>query len=240
MNNEKYDLFMLLLKLKSYLVSMVDDDTDDSSGLYYTEEYLRAKYPDKKDEVLSMLHRYKLESDYEIVFNEQVHHIFKSMVDGESNVRNLDNILKQQKINSFSPSEVEKFLENFQLNRNNTIKEMVGLLLNVTKLWSDYHEIESQVDDYIELDEKEVLRPDEEEKFQALDKTASKSLDEISLLTKEYLELWIDFLFKFGGDVQLREFTAQFEKLKESVDYYYNELFLKSGLHPKGDNEDSN
>lgn len=230
MSNEKQDLFILLLKLKSYLVSMIDDDTDENSNLYFTEEYLDKRYPEKKEEIISLLQNYELNSDSEIVYNEQVHHIFKEMVESNTKSTNLDHILKQQKINAYTPSEVEKFLENFQHNRDSTIKEMVGLLLKLTKYWSNYHEIETLVDDYIELDEKEVLRPEEEERFQTLDKNASLSLDQISAITKKYLELWIDFLFKFGGDIQLREFTAQFDELNKTVNYYYNELFLKSGL----------
>ena len=231
MKNEQYDLFMVLLKLKSYLVSMIDDDKNSGKSFYFTEEYLDNRFPEQKSEIIELLKKFNLKSDCDIVFNEQVHHIFRDMVASQNPNKNLDYILKQEKIVGLKPDDVEKFLEDFQKNRDISIKEMVTILLKLTKLWSNYHEIETRVDDYIELDEKEVLRPEEEREFQNLDQDASISLDKITFLTKNYLEILIDFLFKFGGDIQLQTFVTQFDELKISVDNYYNELFLRSGLN---------
>jgi hypothetical protein len=209
---------------------MIDEENDSGRNFYFTEEYLGSRFPEQKSEIISLLKKFNLKSDCDIVFNEQVHHIFRDMVASQIPNKNLNYILKQQKIVGLKPDEVENFLEDFQKNRDTSIKEMVTILLKLTKLWSNYHEIESKVDDFIELDEKEVLRPEEEKEFQTLDQDASIFLDKITFLTKNYLEILIDFLFKFGGDIQLQTSVTQFDELKTSVDNYYNELFLRSGL----------
>lgn len=230
MKDTNFDLFILLLKLKSYLVSMIDDENECPNNFYFTEEYLSVRFPNHKEEVINLLRAHKINNDCDIVFNENIHNLFKDMAAAYEPKLKLDMILEKQQIQSLQLDEVEKYIEDFRFDREVSVKGIVGLLLKLAKLWTNHYEMESQVDDYLELDEKEVLRPEEEKKFTSLDKNIAISLDNISLLTKNYLEIMIDYLFKFGGDVQLKNLVAQFDDITRNVEENYKELFNKSGL----------
>ena len=197
MNDSQYDLFIVLLKLKSYLVSMVEEGVQYPKEYYFTEEYLELKYPEQKDEILNLLSKFNLNCDKDIVFNERVHQVFRDMAGSISHNIKLENILKEQNISSINFDEVEKYLENFQHTRDENLKNIIATLLNIVKNWSGYQQIEKEVDDYIALDEKEVLRPDEESKYESLDRDAEIILDKITVNTKDYLASMVDFLFQY-------------------------------------------
>ena len=79
MNTDKVDLFVKLVKLKSYLVSMIDNYNDSPESLYHTEEFLDLRYPEEKDEIIALLKENNIFSDREIVFDTQIHMKFKSI-----------------------------------------------------------------------------------------------------------------------------------------------------------------
>ena len=75
MKAEKNNLFLTLLKLKSYLVSMIDDPAGHYGNLKMAEQYLDIKFPDRKNEIINLLEDNNIYSDSEIAFDEKI--IFK-------------------------------------------------------------------------------------------------------------------------------------------------------------------
>ena len=94
MSSEQFDLFLILLKLKSYLVSLVDKPETENNPFELTEEYLDRKYPDHKEEVLELLVSFKINGDADIAFDEKMHLKFKEMVKAKEGAYNLSSILE--------------------------------------------------------------------------------------------------------------------------------------------------
>ena len=72
MKKDKENLFLILLKLKSYLVSMIDEPADNYSNLKLAEEYLELKFPEKKNKIIRLLEDNNIYSDSEIAFDEKI------------------------------------------------------------------------------------------------------------------------------------------------------------------------
>lgn len=232
MSNEQFDLFLILLKLKSYLISLIDHPSAAADSLEYTEEFLERKFPDKKDEVIELLYSFNIKNDAEIAFDEKIHHKFKEMVKGKERAYQLSSILEKLNIDSIQETIKDKTIEEIKLARDEKLKGIVSLLLQLARIWAKRSEIEGEFDNISFLDEEELIRPEEEELLNKLDKDTSASFNSISRITQLYLEELIEYYFKFGGDVSLSKFINELEELKGVVKTKYKELFKQSGLNP--------
>ena len=79
---EQFDMFIILLKLKSYLISLIDDPSLSIQVLSTQKNTLLRKYPERKEEVIQLLKENKIESDGQIAFDENIQHKFKEIVIG--------------------------------------------------------------------------------------------------------------------------------------------------------------
>ncbi|NMB82588.1 MAG: hypothetical protein GYA14_12300 [Ignavibacteria bacterium] len=233
MGNEQFDLFLILLKLKSYLISLIDHPSMGIDSVDYTEEFLDRKFPDRKEEILELLNSFNIKSDSEIAFDEKIHHKFKEMVKGKEKAYQLSSILEKLNIDSIQDTIKDKTIEEIKLARDEKLKEIVSILLQLARIWAKRSEIEGEFDSFSVLDEEELIRPEEEELLNKLDKDTSASFDTITQITHLYIEELIEYYFKFGGDVSLSKFINQLEELKHVVKTKYKELFKQSGLDPQ-------
>lgn len=233
MGNEQFDLFLILLKIKSYLISLIDHPSMGSDSFEYTEEFLDRKFPDRKEEILELLTTFNIKSDSEIAFDEKIHHKFKEMVKGREKAYQLSSILEKLNIDSIQETIKDRTIEEIKLARDEKLKEIVSILLQLARIWAKRSEIEGEFDSFSILDEEELIRPEEEELLNKLDKDTSASFDTITQITNLYIEELIEYYFKFGGDVSLSKFINQLEELKNVVRKKYKELFKQSGLDPQ-------
>ena len=232
MASEQFELFVILLKLKSYLVSLMDDPSLDYNSFDYTEEYLQRKYPDRKEEVLELLITNKIENDAQIAFNENIQHKFKEMVVGQDSPHKLSEILDKFQIAAINDTLREKTLDDIKLSREQKLKEIVSVLLQLARIWTRRNEIENNIEDFSLLDEEEVIRPEELEELGQLDFETSVSYKTISKLTEIYLEQLADYYFKFGGDISLVKLLDSVDEFKRMVSSKYRDLFNEHGLDP--------
>lgn len=233
MSNEQFDLFLILLKLKSYLVSLLDHPSLDGESLEYTEEFLDRKFPDRKDEILELLYSFNIRSDSEIAFDEKIHHKFKEMVKGKEKAFQLSSILEKLNIDSIEETIKDRTIEEIKIARDQKLKEIVSVLLQLARIWAKRSEIEGEFDNFSVLEEEDLIRPEEEEFLGRLGKDTSASFESISKITYLYLEILIEYYFKFGGDVALSDFINSLDELKDIVKTKYKELFKQSGLDPQ-------
>lgn len=232
MSSEQFDLFLILLRLKSYLVSLIDHPAA-AEDYSFTEEFLERKYPDRKEEIIELLVNYDIHSDAEIAFNEKIHYKFRDMVRGRENASRLTNILEKFHIDSIENTVREKAFEELKLAREQKLKEIVSVLLQLARVWTQRSGLEENVDNFLLLEEEDVIRPEEEKELGKLDSDTMISYKTISKLTELYLEQLIEYYFRFGGDVELSGFIKELDEFKEIVKAKYNELFKKSGLDPQ-------
>ncbi len=229
MASEQFELFVILLKLKSFLVSMVDDPALESGGFEFTEEYLVRKYPDRKAEVIEMLLRHNIESDYQITFDENIQNKFKEMVLGIDSTLKLREILDKYQIKTEKNSLKEKTLDEIRKIREQNLNEIISILLQLARIWTKRNEIESNIEDYSLLDEEDLIRPEELKELGELDQATSVSYKTIAKLTEIYLEQLADYYFKFGGDIALNRFINNLDFLKNKVSAKYKDLLDKLG-----------
>lgn len=112
MSTEQFDLFLILLKLKSYLISLIDNPDFNSESLKLTEEFLDRKYPELTSQVLEMFEEYDIHDDSEIAFNEKIHLKFKEMVKSKAGSLKLDFILEKYNIQQLRKISANKRLMN--------------------------------------------------------------------------------------------------------------------------------
>lgn len=232
MSGEQFDLFLILLKLKSYLVSLLDHPSSGSGSLDITEEFLDRKFPERKEEIIELLTSFNIKSDSQIAFDEKIHHKFKEIVRGREKAFQLSSILEKFHIDSIEETVKERRVEEFKNARDQKLKEIVSVLLQLARIWAQRSDIESDVDNFSLLDEENLIRPEEEAHLGRLGKDTSASFESISKITQLYLEQLIEYYFKYGGDVSLSEFINGLEEFKTIVRDKYNELFKQSGLDP--------
>ncbi|MCX6170468.1 MAG: hypothetical protein NTX65_14070 [Ignavibacteriales bacterium] len=232
MASEQFELFVILLKLKSYLISLLDDPSLDYNSFDYTEEYLLRKYPDRKEEVLGMLMANKIESDAQIAFSENIQQKFKEIVIGLDSPHKLSEILDKFQIEAINDTLREKTLDDIKLNREQKLKEIVSVLLQLARIWTRRNEIENNIEDFSLLDEEEVIRPEELEELGQLDFETSVSYNTISKLTEIYLEQLAEYYFRFGGDISLVKLLDSVDEFKRLVSNKYRDLFNEHGLDP--------
>ncbi len=230
MASAEFELFIILIRLKSYLISMIDDPRSCENNFYYSEEYLDRRFPEQKEEVLELLESYGITNDCDIAFNEQIHLRFREMVKGKEHAKNLQSILSDFEIEAKELLTKEKKLDEFRLERENKIKEIINVLLQIARMWSTRSLIENEIDDFSVLDEEEVIRPEEILALNVLDKDVTASFRNISQFTNFYLSNLVDYYFLYGGDIALAEFVKGLEEFKTLVSGKYSELFKKHGL----------
>ena len=230
MSSEQFDLFLILLKLKSYLVSLVDKPEVENDPFELTEEFLDRKYPDRKEEILELLTSFKINSDAEIAFDEKMHLKFKEMVKAKEGAYNLSSILEKFKIESIQESMKEKTLDEVKTAREDKLKQIVALLVQLARIWTQRSELEDNAEDFAFLEEEDVIRPDEQKELGKLDHDTAISFNMISRLSQLYLEQLIEYYFDFGGDVALSDFIKNLDQFKTMVQNKYKDLFNKSGL----------
>lgn len=233
MSAEQFDLFLILLKLKSYLISLIDNPDFETDSLEITEEFLDRKYPELKSEIIEMFIEHKIHNDSEIAFNDKIHVKFKEMVKGKSGTFNLASILEKYNIQSVAEDNRDRSIDELRIAREQKLKEIVTVLFQLARLWTQRSTLEENVDDFSILDEEELIRPDEEKELGKLDRDTFISFNTISKISNLYLEQLIEYYFQFGGDLALPEFIEELEALKKIVKQKYSDLLNNSGLNPK-------
>lgn len=223
-------MFLTLLKLKSYLASMIDDKSTCIDGFHYTEEYLERRFPDKKDEIISLLEDNQIYSDCDIAFNEKIILQFRAIASQVATNLNLPEMLKRLDIESRDFKLTDESRETLKSGREKRLSEILDTLFQLATNWAVLKELEDKVDDYSVLDEEEVIRPEEERNLNALDDTTGKAFTILSNLTKKYIHQLTDYYFTFGGDLALKEFVEDLDDTKKLVAKKYYELFKYYGL----------
>lgn len=232
MSQEKFEIFLILLRLKSYLISLMDDSKVEYEGFEFTNEYLDRKFPEQKEEVLQLLISNNIMSDAQIAFDEKIHERFKEILKEEEPHTDLTSILEKFHIEAVPSSIKDKTLDNYRIIRDQKLKEIISILLQIARVWTQRNEIEDDIATYSLLNEEDMMRPYERKKLGELDKNTSISFKTISQLTQIYLEQLIDYFFKFGGDMALMEFVSSLEEFKRIVTRKYYSLIKNSGLDP--------
>ncbi len=233
MSTEQFDLFLILLRLKSYLVSLLDHPSMGSDNLDYTDEFLERKYPERKTEILELLVSNNINCDSEIAFDEKIHTKFKEIIKGKEKAFHLSTILEKLHIDNIEETTREKTIEELRSSRDQKLREIVSALLQLARIWSQRSELEEYVDHFSLLEEEELIRPEEIEELGKLDKDTSKSFNAITKLTEIYLEQLTEYYFKYGGDIELADFIKDLDKVKKLFQEKYDDLFQKSGLKNK-------
>jgi hypothetical protein len=230
MNADHYSLLMILFKLKSYLMSMIDDPKNCSENLEYTEEFLERKYPELKDEIIDLLIENDIKNDCEIAFNEKIQFVFKQIIGQSENHDDLPSILNKFQIDADELQNVQNKLDAMKNERIKRLDNILEILIILTKYWAQHQELENIVDDYSTLEEEDLIRPEEEEDLTVLDKNTAISFNHLSKHTITYLKLLTDYFFKYGGDISLFNFMKDLDNLKSNVVAKYSALFKDHGL----------
>jgi len=227
---DKPDLFYILLKLRSYLISLINspDECDDSFS--YTEEFLERRYPEMKEEIMELLLSNDIKNDCDIAFNEKIVFRFKDMLSGSEKRTDITSLLKKFEINTISLERDKKKTESYRNVRERELNKVLEALFQLAANWAVHRELENKVDDYSTLSEEDLIRPEEEKSYDDLGKNTEISFDKISRLTEKYIHLLTDYYFHYGGDLTLIEFVEELDKIKVSVFKKYAELFKKHGL----------
>jgi hypothetical protein len=230
MEADKPDLFYILLKLRSYLVSLLNTPEECDNTFAYTEEFLERRYPEMKEEVMELLIENGINSDYDIAFNEKIVFRFKEMISGTERRTDITSLLKEFEIDTLSLERDKKKTESYRNERERELNKVLEALFQLAANWAVHRELESKVDDYSTLSEEDLIRPEEEKSYDDLGKNTEISFDKISRLTEKYIHLLTDYYFKYGGDITLIEFVEELEKIKVAVFKKYADLFKKHGL----------
>ncbi|KAB2837641.1 MAG: hypothetical protein F9K45_12440, partial [Melioribacteraceae bacterium] len=162
MDSDKKDLYFILLRLKSYLISLIDNAENCDNEFKFTEEFLERCFPDEKNEIINLLENNKIFGDCDIVFNDKIHLVFKKIALQNNSKLDLESILHKFDINSEELIGSQKEIENYIAERENNLKLILETLFNLAKEWAAHKEIESNVDNYSILNDEDVIRPDEE------------------------------------------------------------------------------
>ncbi len=231
--NSGIDTYLVFIKIKSYLVSLLDDSSSGTDSLQLTEEFLDRKYPGQKEYIMEILVSNDIISDEQIAFDENILSKFKDIANADNNSVSLEEILKNFNIESIEKTLSEKSIQTFKQAREQKTKEIITILFQLARIWSYKIELENEIDDYSLLEEEELIRPDEEFKLDKLDDDTNVSFGLISKLTNIYLEQLVSYFFDFGGNVSLANFINNLETFKKLVHKKYTELFQQYGLNQK-------
>ncbi|HEX9740265.1 MAG TPA: hypothetical protein VGA29_05780, partial [Ignavibacteriaceae bacterium] len=158
---EKPDLFYILLKLRSYLVSLINSPEECDDSFSYTEEFLERRYPEMKEEIMELLITNGINSDYDIAFNEKIVFKFKDMISGTEKRTDISSLLKKYDIDAISLERDRKKSESFKNERERELNKVIETLFQLAANWAVHRELENKVDDYSTLSEEDLIRPDE-------------------------------------------------------------------------------
>ncbi len=231
MSAENSDLFYTLLKLKSYLISLVDDPNECENDFTYTSEYLDRKHPGEKEEIINLLIQNNIKGDCDIIFDEQIHLKFKDIASKTQKEIDLLKLLENLKIESEELIK-EEAVESYKSQKEYDVKNILNSLLQLAKAWSAHKELNKNLDNYSVLDEESVIRPDEEIKLNNLDQNSDFSFRFISAQTIKYLEMYAEYFFRHGGDVFLNKFKEELDNLKNSISEKYEDFLKNHGIKP--------
>lgn len=232
MEPEKIKLYFILLRLKSYLVSLLDNPDDCSNDFDYTREFLSRRYPERIEEIIDILREHEINSDCDIAFDQNVQAKFKAIVDEEITKIDLETMLTNLEIETKELLQKEKEFDKLKDERENYIKNILASLFQLSKIWVAHKNLQTDIDNYSTLDEEEILRSEEIEELKRLSTDTNLSFDVIAKLTMKYLTELSDFYFHFGGNLNLNNFMNELESLREGIDKKYENLFRKHGLDP--------
>jgi len=205
---------------------MVDQPEDCFRSFDLTEEYLSRKCPDQKDLIVNLLKENKINSDCDIAFDETIHEKFKEIAINKNKLIDLPTLLSRFEIDAGNITIKDQLL----IERNENIQAILDTLFHIAKNWAARKELEDDVESFSTLEEEELIRPDEEQKLNKLDNYNTISFNNISILTRKYIEQFTDYYFKYGGDISLEEFLNYIPNLKHAVTEKYKKLFKDSGL----------
>jgi len=232
MIEEKFDLFMTLMKLKSYLLSLLDSPVAGASSFSYTEEFLERKYPAKKEVIISLLVEYDIKSDSDIAFNSDIHIKFKEIVSGQTKKIDIKELLSSLDISSGELLKHNESIQDLKLLKEQKIRDIIKVLFKLGKSWGAHNILDNYLNDFSVLEDSDMIRPEEENHLDSLNQESLYSFAKISEFTKIYLELFSDYYFNYGGDIHLNDFLESLSDMKKLVSVKYEELFQKYGLNP--------
>ncbi len=227
------DLLITLLRLKSYLLSLIDSPSEGNDSLEYSEEYLLRKFPEQKEKIILMLKQNEIYSDAQIVFDNNIQNKFQNLVKNDFDDKNLDEILSRFGINAGRLLQLTEWSTDFKEEREKHLKQLVSILIKLANEWVSRKGIEESFDDYSTLAEEEVIRPEELEQLYSLDYETGLSFSKLSTLTLIYLKLFVDYLFEHGGNISLKNFQEKLLRISNNIDVKYKNLFDQSGLTDK-------
>ncbi len=230
MTSDKNNLFLTLLKLKSYLASMIDERSNLYNNFDLTRQYLEKKYPKRKDEIINLLEDNEIYSDSEIAFNEKIIFKFRAIAGQSKNRIDLVKFLKNLDVDAGSLASKDAALTNYLIEREKKFGEILDILFQLATNWTILKELEDKADDFSILDEEEMIRPEEEKNLDAIDSTTSKAFILLSGLTKRYIEKLTDYYFTYGGNVALKDFVEELDNIKKIIAQKYLDLFKQNGL----------
>lgn len=228
---ENNQIFIVLVRLKSYLMSIIDNREDGMDDpLHYTKEYLERKYQDEMFDILEVITANGISSDLQIAFDEDIHVKFQELIEDMNPQVDLISLLENLKINAEEFQQREKHLDEMKNKRAEDLKRIITIIFQMAKFWTRHQKIEDDVEDYSRLEDEDMIRPEEEKKLLYIDKTAFLSFDNIAQLTKIYLELLTEYYFNYGGNINLEKFLKELDGIKTEVEEKYNSLLKKFGL----------
>lgn len=227
MNGENFNLFFTLVKLKFYIVSMMDSPSAVKT-FYLTEEFLERRIPEHKSEVIEALKNYGINSDSEIAFDDSVILKFKELAREKENHVELSAILDKLDIASRGLSGTGP--GEYRSEREKLANKILENLFQLSSDWVIHKELENKFDDYSVLDEEDVIRPEESDKLDVLNSNTTASFKTLTRLTTNYIALLSDYYFKYGGDLQLKEFWQDLEIIQKKIINKYIELFKSYGF----------
>jgi len=233
MAEDKHDIYSILLRLRSYLISLIDNKEECNDTFSLSEEYLFRKFPDQSDEILDLLKGFGLESDCDVVFRKNAVEVFRRIAESKKETTDLHRILSSLSIDALLKDPKEKLLEHYSQVRDAKLREIINQLLITAKFWSLHADLQGDVDNFLKLSESELLRPEEEERLNLLDGSSDVSFDNIILMTGKYLNMLADYYFEYGGNLGLNQFIKELDKIKDGVKTKYEKFYEEHGLDPK-------
>ncbi len=233
MSPDNSDLFFVLLRLKSYLISLLDDPSECDDSFELTDEYLIRKYPDEFQDIKVLLLNEGIKNDSDIAFDSNIHIKFKEIVQKLSTVKDLPEILRETGILVNDEELEDEEIQRIKDLKNFKMSYIENILVQLLRAWSIHDELEADFEDFSELSEENLLRMEESAKLDKLGRNAELSQKNIALLTEKYLELMSDYYFNYGGNVVLKTFVENVSKLDRKVKTKYNDLMIKHGLNPR-------
>lgn len=240
MEHKHTDLFLLLLQLKSYLVSMIDTPEKCAGSFNFTEEFLQRRYPELEIKILDLLQEQGLNDDCDIIFDERAHIKFQEIVRAEQPQLSLEKIIEKSGIDSSGIEIINNYLSKYQSTRDRNLQIIIGQLFQIIKAWAHLQIAEEKFDELSALLELDVIRKSETEELEKVGEIADSTHSRITSLSHKYLKMLSDYYFDFGGNIELKNFIDQLELFKKDVEKKYAELFEVHGLNNESSPNDNN